>query len=95
VTNGAAPEVECEMHHPILPVADIRAAVEFYVQRLGFSEDFTQGEPPAFAAVTLGQVQVFLETGHASPGDTPCLSSWGAIALSSSEQLAGAERRSV
>jgi len=68
VTNGAAPKVECEMHHPMLPVADVRAAVEFYVQRLGFSEDFTQGEPPTFAGVSLDQVQVFLETGHSPPG---------------------------
>ena len=68
MTNGAAPKFECEMHHPILPVADVRAAVEFYVQRLGFSEDFTHGKPPNFAGVSLDQVQVFLETGHSSPG---------------------------
>jgi uncharacterized glyoxalase superfamily protein PhnB len=42
--------------------------VKFYVQRLGFSEDFTQGEPPTFAGVSLDQVQVFLETRHSPPG---------------------------
>ena len=68
MTNDAAPKVECEMHHPILPVDDVRAAVEFYVQRLGFSEDFTHGEPPTFSGVSLDKVQVFLETGHSPPG---------------------------
>lgn len=68
MTNDAKPIVECEMHHPVLPVADVHAAVEFYVERLGFSEGFTQGEPPTFAGVSLDQVQIFLETGHSSPG---------------------------
>lgn len=68
MTNRAASKVECEMHHPIVGVADVRAAVEFYVQRLGFSEDFVQGEPPNFAGVSLDRVQVFLEAGNPKPG---------------------------
>ena len=55
------------MHHPIIFVADVGAATEFYVQRLGFGEDFTQGEPPSFAGVSLDQVQVFLESGTPPP----------------------------
>lgn len=68
MTNDSSPLVECEMHHPVLSVADIHSAVKFYVERLGFSEDFTQGEPPTFAGVRLDQVQIFLQTGHSSPG---------------------------
>lgn len=61
------PQVECEMHHPIITVADVGAATVFYVQRLGFREDFTQGEPPSFAGVSLDQVQIFLERGTPPP----------------------------
>jgi catechol 2,3-dioxygenase-like lactoylglutathione lyase family enzyme len=68
MTNRGAPNVECELHHPILAVADVRAAVAFYVQQLGFSEDFTHGEPPTFAGVSLDRVQIFLEAGSSSPG---------------------------
>jgi catechol 2,3-dioxygenase-like lactoylglutathione lyase family enzyme len=60
-------KVECEMHHASVRVADIQAAVEFYVDRLGFTEGFTWGEPPTFAGVNLDRVQIFLEQGDAGP----------------------------
>ncbi|HJQ40565.1 MAG TPA: VOC family protein [Thermoanaerobaculia bacterium] len=61
------PEIECERHHACLSVPDIRAAVDFYTNRLGFQCAFTDGEPPAFAGVNLGEVQIFLRQGTPSP----------------------------
>ena len=39
------PEVECEQEHAS-PVSDVRAAVEFYTNKLGFRLGFTWGDPP-------------------------------------------------
>jgi catechol 2,3-dioxygenase-like lactoylglutathione lyase family enzyme len=61
-----APNIDCDRHHPILSVADVRAAIDFYTKKLGFTLGFTWGEPATYAGVTLGQVQVFLQLG------TPC-----------------------
>jgi uncharacterized glyoxalase superfamily protein PhnB len=46
--------------NPILPASDVRAAVDFYVQKLGFSEQFCYGEPPTYAAVSRGPATVHL-----------------------------------
>ena len=54
-------QVECERHHAGLAVSDIAAAVAYYTGTLGFSLGFTWGDPPTFAGVTLGDVQIFLE----------------------------------
>lgn len=62
-------EVECERHHAGLAVENIPAAVEFYTTRLGFTVGFTWGEPPTFAGVNLGDVQIFLQEGEPSPKD--------------------------
>jgi uncharacterized glyoxalase superfamily protein PhnB len=48
-------------------VSDVARAVEFYVERLGFTVGFTWGEPPTFAGVTLGEAQMFLEEGTPTP----------------------------
>lgn len=42
-----------ELHgmHPVLPVPDVRATVDFYRDKLGFHIDFIDGEPPAHARV--------------------------------------------
>ncbi len=45
---------------PILPAADVRAAVDFYVEKLGFSEVFSHGEPPGYAGVMRDGVLVHL-----------------------------------
>jgi uncharacterized glyoxalase superfamily protein PhnB len=57
------PTVDCERLHPILPVGDVRAAVEFYTTKLGFTIGFTWPEDgtPTMAGVNLGDKQVFLE----------------------------------
>ncbi len=54
------PDVDCEQHHAGIAVRDIAAAVDFYTNKLGFSLAFTWGEPPNFAGVNLGDVQIFL-----------------------------------
>jgi len=62
-----APEVDCEQQHAALRVSDIRAAVDFYTTKLGFRLGFTWGNPPSFAGVNLGKVQMFLEQGTPDP----------------------------
>ena len=64
------PPVECEQLHAGLVVPDIAEAVEFYTNKLGFRLAFTWGgEPPSFAGINLGGVQIFLEKGTPSPMD--------------------------
>jgi len=58
------PQIDCERHHTTLYVEDILAAVDFYTSKLGFSLGFTWEDPPTFAGVNLGDVQIFL-TGDA------------------------------
>jgi len=48
-------------------VPDVRAAAEFYAKKLGFNVAFTFGDPPTFAGVNLGNVQIFLEKGTPAP----------------------------
>lgn len=64
----APPQIDCERLHPGLRVADVPAAAEFYVGKLGFTLGFTWGEPVAMAGVNLGDVQLFLERGPPSGG---------------------------
>jgi catechol 2,3-dioxygenase-like lactoylglutathione lyase family enzyme len=65
--SASAPFVECEQLHAGVAVADLPAAVEFYSRKLGFTVAFTWGDPPAFAGVNLGDVQMFLEKGTPTP----------------------------
>ena len=65
-----APDVECEMHHTTLVVSDVSKAVEFYTTKLGFWLAFTEEDPPTFAGVNLGEVQIFLEQG--TPNSKGC-----------------------
>jgi catechol 2,3-dioxygenase-like lactoylglutathione lyase family enzyme len=66
VTHGV-PDVDCEMHHTTLVVRDVREAVEFYTSRLGFRVAFMEEDPPTFAGINLGDVQIFLEQGSPNP----------------------------
>jgi catechol 2,3-dioxygenase-like lactoylglutathione lyase family enzyme len=63
------PPVDCERLHPGLPVTDVRTAVDFYTNKLGFKVGFTWpgGDAPTMAGVNLGDVQVFLEQGSPNP----------------------------
>jgi catechol 2,3-dioxygenase-like lactoylglutathione lyase family enzyme len=66
VTNST-PVIECEQVQAGLAVPDVQAAVEFYVEKLGFKPGFTWGEPPTFAGLNLGKVQLFLAKGAPTP----------------------------
>src|SRR4030081_3005041 len=67
MNTPATPVVECEQAHAGLAVTDIAAAVDFYTKKLGFWLAFTWGDPPTFAGVNLGDVQIFLQQGTPSP----------------------------
>jgi Family of unknown function (DUF5677) len=41
--------------------------VAIYIKKLGFQQAFTWGEPPTFAGVNLGNVQIFLQKGTPTP----------------------------
>jgi catechol 2,3-dioxygenase-like lactoylglutathione lyase family enzyme len=64
------PSIDCERVHPGLAVPDIPAAVEFYSKKLGFTTGFTWGDPPTFAGMNLGQVQIFLRKDQPEPKGT-------------------------
>ena len=61
------PQIECELHHTILPVHDLDATIDFYTKKLGFWLGFKWGNPPSFAGVNLGNVQIFLQQGTPNP----------------------------
>lgn len=61
------PNIDCEQYHATLAVRDLSAAIDYYVQKLGFLLAFAEGQPPTFAGVNLGQVQTFLRDGEPSP----------------------------
>jgi catechol 2,3-dioxygenase-like lactoylglutathione lyase family enzyme len=61
------PDINCEQHHATLSVADVRAAADFYADKLGFTIAFIQGTPPSFAGINLGSVQIFLQKGTPAP----------------------------
>jgi catechol 2,3-dioxygenase-like lactoylglutathione lyase family enzyme len=67
MTSSSPPFVECEQTHTGFAVSDIIAAVEFYTQKLGFTLAFTWGDPPTFAGVNLGRMQMFLQKGAPDP----------------------------
>ena len=60
-------EVEVEQLHPILAVADVRATVDFYTQKLGFWCPFLEDN---FAGLNLGEAQMFVKQG--TPGSRDC-----------------------
>jgi len=86
--------VECESLHPVLRVPDIRAAVDFYTTKLGFSLGFTwpDGPSPTYAGVTLGDVRVFLDQGQPNPdGMEICFVVGNADELCEAQRASGVE----
>jgi len=63
--------IDCEQVHPSLFVTNLKNAIEFYTRKLSFTLDFTWGEPPTMAGVSVGRVQVFLEQVAAAVAPTP------------------------
>ncbi|HUQ19749.1 MAG TPA: VOC family protein [Gemmatimonadaceae bacterium] len=61
------PAIECDQVHPTLSANDLIAATEFYRDKLGFEVSFTYGDPPTFAGVNIGNVQMFLQKAAPSP----------------------------
>ncbi|MBL7757653.1 MAG: VOC family protein [Chitinophagaceae bacterium] len=57
---AAFPNIECQQVFPTLQVSDIYASLEFYTQKLGFSELFVWGEPIVFAGVRLDKTTLHL-----------------------------------
>jgi catechol 2,3-dioxygenase-like lactoylglutathione lyase family enzyme len=71
MTTSAPLFVECDQVHAVLAVSDIPAAIDFYTKKLGFKLAFTWGgDPPTFAGVNIGKVQMFLQKG--TPGPKGC-----------------------
>ncbi|MEO1131423.1 MAG: bleomycin resistance family protein [Cyanobacteria bacterium J06639_1] len=54
---------------PILNVENLRASIDYYVNVLGFKQDWDWGEPPTFASVSRDSVCIFLcEDGQGQSG---------------------------
>ena len=54
---------------PILNVKDLPAAMDYYVQKLGFEKLWDWGEPPTFGCVRRGKVEIFFcQGGQGQPG---------------------------
>ncbi len=47
--------------HPVLPCRDVKAAVAFYVEKLGFTLAFQDAEEPRYAAVSRDRVVLHLQ----------------------------------
>ena len=45
---------------PILNVNDLATSLDYYVKKLGFEKKWDWGEPPTFACVGRGKVEIFL-----------------------------------
>lgn len=67
MTTPATRDFDCELVHPVLAVGDVVAAADFYTEQLGFWRSFLWGEPPSFAGINMGDVQIFLEQGVPNP----------------------------
>jgi catechol 2,3-dioxygenase-like lactoylglutathione lyase family enzyme len=61
------PQVSCDRHHTGIAVRDIQAAIDFYTTRLGFELGFVWRDPPEFAGLNLGEVQIFLDQREPNP----------------------------
>lgn len=60
-----APEpVLLDAARPVLFVRDVRAAAEFYRDRLGFRVDFLHGRPPFYGSVSRGEATLHLRFVH-------------------------------
>lgn len=47
--------------HPVLPVRDIKSAVEYYVDRLGFTKIFADEGQPGYAVLKRENVEIHLQ----------------------------------
>jgi catechol 2,3-dioxygenase-like lactoylglutathione lyase family enzyme len=56
---------------PVFAARDLRAAIDFYTSKLGFSNSWIWGEPPTRAEVSLGNVEIQLDCGDAGAPPGP------------------------
>jgi catechol 2,3-dioxygenase-like lactoylglutathione lyase family enzyme len=70
------PVIHCDTICPTLRVPDVRAAAQYYRDKLGFEIDFLWGEPPVHAGVRLGCAPI-----HFSKGDPDPCGMWIALAV--------------
>ena len=71
---GPAPASHVQQALPFLFVSDVRAALSFYGEKLGFATEFAYGEPPFYAQVIRDGVRLAIK--HA---DTPVIEALNAI----------------
>jgi catechol 2,3-dioxygenase-like lactoylglutathione lyase family enzyme len=45
---------------PVLAVADVARSLDYYCHKLGFTEDFIWGDPPAYASIVCGGGEINL-----------------------------------
>lgn len=63
---GLAAALDCAANkdlgcpRPIITVSRLDDSIRYYRDKLGFRFDWTDGEPPDFAAVTRGDLQIFM-----------------------------------
>lgn len=56
--------------HPVLPVKNVKKAIDFYVNRLGFKQAFKdQGDNPGYAGVVRDAVEIHLQWHDAKEWD--------------------------
>jgi uncharacterized glyoxalase superfamily protein PhnB len=67
IAAGASPSErrtnKFELVVPILSVTDMRASLDYYVEKLGFEKKWEWGEPADFACVARDEVELFLSLG--------------------------------
>jgi uncharacterized glyoxalase superfamily protein PhnB len=67
IAAGASPSERrtnrFELVVPILSVTDMRASLDYYVEKLGFEKKWEWGEPADFACVARDEVELFLSLG--------------------------------
>lgn len=62
--SAAPTKFDCESVNPVFIVTDIQAAAAFYRDKLGFRLDWTWGDPPTYAGMTLGDISIHLMKGE-------------------------------
>jgi uncharacterized glyoxalase superfamily protein PhnB len=50
---------------PVIATADIERSLEYYTTVLGFEFDFKYGEPPVYAGIKSGSVEIYFSIDHA------------------------------
>jgi catechol 2,3-dioxygenase-like lactoylglutathione lyase family enzyme len=65
--RAASPALSLTRAVPVIPVADVKASAEFFVNTLGFGIDFLHGEPPFYGSVSRDTACVHLKFVHEPP----------------------------